>query len=138
MMEIPRWRCYWRRWPGAWTDAGGHLPDRAQSALFAPAHYGILPEILPESAISRANGLDQLCTFIAIVIGAAAGGAMSDAWGNDVSWIGGMLMVIAVMGSLTSLWISRGAAPASHRLPQMAVARWSRASGGSTACGRCG
>jgi acyl-[acyl-carrier-protein]-phospholipid O-acyltransferase/long-chain-fatty-acid--[acyl-carrier-protein] ligase len=86
-----------------------------QSALFAPAHYGILPEILPESAISRANGLDQLCTFIAIVIGSAAGGAMSDAWGNDVPWIGGMLMVIAVIGSLTSLGISRGAAPTSHR-----------------------
>ena len=86
-----------------------------QSALFAPAHYGILPEILPESAISRANGLDQLCTFIAIVIGSAAGGAMSDAWGNDVPWIGGMLMVIAVIGSLTSLWISRGATPISQR-----------------------
>ena len=86
-----------------------------QSALFAPAHYGILPEILPESAISRANGLDQLCTFIAIVIGSAAGGAMSDAWGNDMPWIGGMLMAIAVIGSLTSLWISQGAAPVSHR-----------------------
>jgi acyl-[acyl-carrier-protein]-phospholipid O-acyltransferase/long-chain-fatty-acid--[acyl-carrier-protein] ligase len=86
-----------------------------QSALFAPAHYGILPEILPESAISRANGLDQLCTFLAIVIGSAAGAAMSDAWADDIHWIGGILMAVAVFGSLTSLGIARGAVPAGYR-----------------------
>jgi acyl-[acyl-carrier-protein]-phospholipid O-acyltransferase / long-chain-fatty-acid--[acyl-carrier-protein] ligase len=86
-----------------------------QSALFAPAHYGLLPEILPESAISRANGLDQLCTFLAIVIGSTAGGMMSDAWGSDVGWIGGLLIVIAIIGSIVSLGIPRGAVPVGHR-----------------------
>jgi acyl-[acyl-carrier-protein]-phospholipid O-acyltransferase/long-chain-fatty-acid--[acyl-carrier-protein] ligase len=86
-----------------------------QSALFAPAHYGILPEILPESAISRANGLDQLCTFLAIVIGSALGAAMSDVWSADPLWIGGALIALAVVGSAFSLGISRGAAPATRR-----------------------
>jgi acyl-[acyl-carrier-protein]-phospholipid O-acyltransferase / long-chain-fatty-acid--[acyl-carrier-protein] ligase len=86
-----------------------------QSALFAPAHYGLLPEILPESAISRANGLDQLCTFLGIVIGASAAGFMSDAWHGEAIWIGGTLIAIALLGSLVSLWIPHGAAPAGHR-----------------------
>jgi len=86
-----------------------------QSALFAPAHYGLLPEILPESAISRANGLDQLCTFLAIVIGSSAAGFMSDAWNGDAVWIGGTLIAIALLGSLVSLWIPRGAVPVGHR-----------------------
>ncbi|MEE9393328.1 MAG: MFS transporter [Planctomycetota bacterium] len=47
-----------------------------QSALFSPAKYGILPEILPEERLSRANGVLELTTFLAIIFGTAAGGLL--------------------------------------------------------------
>ena len=40
-----------------------------QSAFFSPAKYGIVPEIVPERALSRANGLLEMSTFAAIVLG---------------------------------------------------------------------
>ena len=42
-----------------------------QANFFSPAKYGILPEMLPESQLSRANGLLELTTYIAIVVEAA-------------------------------------------------------------------
>ncbi len=48
----------------------------AQSALFGPAKYGILPEILPHNRLSQGNGLLQLWTFAAIVLGTAAAGLL--------------------------------------------------------------
>ena len=44
-----------------------------QANFFSPAKYGILPEMLPEAQLSRANGLLELTTFVAIVIGASFG-----------------------------------------------------------------
>ena len=45
-----------------------------QSALFGPAKYGILPEIVPHSRLSAANGLLELWTFAAIISGTAVAG----------------------------------------------------------------
>ena len=44
-----------------------------QSALFSPAKYGILPQIVPHERLSRANGLIEFATFVAIVGGTATG-----------------------------------------------------------------
>ena len=41
----------------------------AQANFFSPAKYGILPEITGEEQLARANGLVELSTFAAIVIG---------------------------------------------------------------------
>ena len=47
-----------------------------QANFFSPAKYGILPEILPESDLPRANGLLEMTTFAAIVLGASIGTSM--------------------------------------------------------------
>jgi len=44
-----------------------------QANFFSPAKYGILPELMTEANLSRANGLLELTTFIAIVIGTSFG-----------------------------------------------------------------
>ena len=50
----------------------------AQSAFYSPAKYGLLPEALPPSELSRANGILQATTFVAILLGVTAGsGAMA-------------------------------------------------------------
>ena len=41
------------------------------SAFFSPSKYGILPEILSEEELSEGNGLIQMWTFAAIILGQA-------------------------------------------------------------------
>ena len=43
----------------------------AQSALFSPTKYSILPEIVKPDKLSRANSALVACSFIAIIIGSA-------------------------------------------------------------------
>ena len=41
----------------------------AQTALFGPSKYGILPELVPQEKISKSNGLMTSFTFLAIISG---------------------------------------------------------------------
>ena len=50
-----------------------------QATFFSPAKYGILPEMLPDRDLSRANGVLEMSTFVAIVAGTAIGSFMFDA-----------------------------------------------------------
>ena len=45
----------------------------AQAAFFSPAKYGIVPEMMPDTELSRANGLLEMSSFLAIVAGTLAG-----------------------------------------------------------------
>ncbi len=47
-----------------------------QAALFGPVKYGILPEQLAEDELVAGNGLIEATTFLSIVIGTVAGGAL--------------------------------------------------------------
>ena len=44
-----------------------------QSALFSPAKYGIMPELLPEEKLSKGNGLLETWTMLAIIGGTGLG-----------------------------------------------------------------
>ena len=43
------------------------------STVFSPAKYGIVPEMLPDRDLSRANALLEMSTFVAIVLGTSIG-----------------------------------------------------------------
>src|ERR671918_261564 len=77
------------------------------AAFFSPAKYGILPEMLPESALSRGNGLLEMSTFVAIILGTALSGPLYAAWNDHLPSFGIVLISIAVLGTLTSLGIYR-------------------------------
>ncbi|PCJ58035.1 MAG: acyl-[ACP]--phospholipid O-acyltransferase [Candidatus Hydrogenedentota bacterium] len=47
-----------------------------QSAMFSPAKYGILPEALPESRLSWGNGMMQMFTMLAIIVGVGMAGPL--------------------------------------------------------------
>ena len=47
-----------------------------QAALFGPVKYGVLPEHLTEHEIVAGNGVIEATTFLSIVIGTVAGGAL--------------------------------------------------------------
>ena len=78
-----------------------------QANFFSPAKYGILPECMTEGQLSRANGLLELSTFIAIVIGTSFGTLLYEHWKTEPLRMGVTLLGIAVIGSLASLRITK-------------------------------
>src|SRR5216684_3597660 len=86
------------------------------STLFSPAKYGIVPEMLPDRELSRANALLEMSTFVAIVLGTSIGSFLFTTW-KDHTWkIGLVLLAVSVMGLLTSFKITR-VAPAGTAAP---------------------
>ena len=81
------------------------------SAIFGPVKYGILPQHLRESELVGGNGLVEMGTFVAILLGTLLGGILinRDPSGFYVS-IG--VVVIAVLGYFTSRGIPRADATA--------------------------
>src|SRR5204863_792226 len=80
-----------------------------QATFFSPAKYGILPEVLPDRDLSRANGLLEMSTFVAIVVGTAVGSYMFDVWRSQLWVIGVAVLAIAIIGTATSFRIPRTA-----------------------------
>ncbi len=81
-----------------------------QLALFSPAKYGILPEILPHERLSAGNGLLEMGSNLAILCGIVAGGVIiSAAKQFQVPlWYGGVLLTtFAACGLLAALTIPR-------------------------------
>src|SRR3954470_16641746 len=76
-----------------------------QATFFSPAKYGILPEMLPDRDLSRANGILEMSTFVAIVLGTAIGGYLFEAWRAHLWLIGVLVAVVAVSGTLISFRI---------------------------------
>lgn len=92
-----------------WLDpAGQFLPlivlglMGVHSALFSPAKYGILPELLPHERLSAGNGLLELWTFMAIITGTAAAGFLLDAVDPHLWMAGAALMALSVIGGVAS------------------------------------
>ncbi len=79
----------------------------AHSAFFGPPKYGSLPELFHARHLLPVNGTIQMTTFLAIILGMAAGGFALDRLGKDL-WMGSLIAVgIAFAGVLTSLLIRK-------------------------------
>ena len=85
----------------------------SQSAMFGPAKFGSIPEIVRSENISSANGLMQMVTTAASALGMFAGfvvSAMADLSTSDptlggLMWPAAVLISIATLGMLASLFI---------------------------------
>ena len=78
-----------------------------QSAFFAPSKYGIVPELVQTTQLSRANGLLEAMTYAAIVLGTAAAFTLSWITGENFSLMGIGCILISIVGLVTSLLIRR-------------------------------
>ena len=85
----------------------------SQSAMFGPAKLGAIPELVQPEKISAANGYMQMVTtaasalgmFVGFVLSAKADLSTSDPTLAALMWPAGVLITIAVLGTLASLFI---------------------------------
>jgi len=77
------------------------------SSIFGPSKYGSLPELLPERKLSWGNGILELGTFLAIIMGTVAGGVLSQIFGARPDGAGVVLVGLAAFGLCSSLFMTR-------------------------------
>ena len=77
------------------------------SAFFGPVKYGSLPELLPEKKLSWGNGILELGTYVAIILGTVAAGVMSEQF-HGREWLSGVILIaLAVVGLIACLGVTR-------------------------------
>jgi len=86
-----------------------------QAALFGPSKYGLLPELLPAKRLSWGNGVIELGTFLAIIVGTVTGAAMAEHFHGREIYAGYALLALSFAGLLTSLGIDKVPAAAPHK-----------------------
>lgn len=75
------------------------------STFFAPAKYGLLPEVLRDSELVGGNAMVEMGTFVAIVLGTLVAGLLAGHGG--IALIVSTLIAIATLGFLSSLAIPK-------------------------------
>jgi acyl-[acyl-carrier-protein]-phospholipid O-acyltransferase/long-chain-fatty-acid--[acyl-carrier-protein] ligase len=80
------------------------------STIFSPAKYGFVPELLEDKDLSRANGLLEMTTFVAIVLGTSLSSFLFAYWKGEAWKMGLVLMGVAIAGLAVSFGIPRTAA----------------------------
>lgn len=103
-----------------------------QFSFFGPAKYGIVPELVADEDLSRANGLLEMSTFAAILLGSTLAGPLFVAYKQRLDVIALILVAIAVLGSLSSLWIGVVRQPQA-RVPFRPALFWSEILAGTRA-----
>src|SRR5882672_4195852 len=78
-----------------------------QGALFGPSKYGLLPELLPPEKLSWGNGVLELGTFLAIIVGSMSGSFLAEAFHGREIYSGALLLGFTVIGLVWSFGISR-------------------------------
>jgi acyl-[acyl-carrier-protein]-phospholipid O-acyltransferase/long-chain-fatty-acid--[acyl-carrier-protein] ligase len=85
-----------------------------QSTFFGPSKYAIVPEIVRREDLSRANGLLEMSTFVAIIVGSAIAGVLLHFYHTEMYVISSVLVAIAVIGFACSFGIKKVSAKAVH------------------------
>src|SRR5260370_11763971 len=78
-----------------------------QGALFGPSKYGLLPEVLPQERLSWGNGVLELGTFLAIIVGSVSGSSLAEAFDGREVYSGALLLGFTIVGLVWSFGISR-------------------------------
>ncbi len=77
------------------------------SAFFGPSKYSSLPELLPEKKLSWGNGVLELGTFMAIILGTVTAALLAENFRGSHGWSGAILVALAVIGLVTSFGVTR-------------------------------
>jgi acyl-[acyl-carrier-protein]-phospholipid O-acyltransferase / long-chain-fatty-acid--[acyl-carrier-protein] ligase len=75
----------------------------AQATFFSPAKFGVLPEMLPAGQLAQANGYLEMARYIAVILGSVSAGGLLVACNGDPWALGGVLIAVAIVGSVVCL-----------------------------------
>ncbi len=81
-----------------------------QAAFFGPLKYSIVPQHLRETELVGGNGLIEMGTFVAILVGTLLGGTLVNLPKQGVLYVSLFLFAVAIFGWLTSFKIPRAKA----------------------------
>jgi 1-acyl-sn-glycerol-3-phosphate acyltransferase len=76
-----------------------------QSTLFGPVKYGILPQHLRAAELIGGNGMVEMGTFVAILLGTLTGGVLMSVSGAGEVMVSVAVIALACLGYLSSLGI---------------------------------
>ena len=82
------------------------------STLFGPAKFAYLPQHLRETELTGGNGLVEMGTFVAILLGTMIGGALVAIPGMGPNYVAVASIVIAIAGRIAAGFIPASPAPA--------------------------
>lgn len=85
------------------------------SAIFAPCKYGIVPEIVPQERISKANGILTSCTYTAIIVGTFLASFFTDISNYNFIFASSMAILFAALGIYFSYGIPKTAPSGSQK-----------------------
>lgn len=88
----------------------------AQSAFFGPIKFSIVPQHLHRDELIGGNGLIEMGTFVAILIGTILGGILIG-FSEGALIVGISVIIFAILGFITSLYIP----PAAAALPSLKI-----------------
>jgi acyl-[acyl-carrier-protein]-phospholipid O-acyltransferase / long-chain-fatty-acid--[acyl-carrier-protein] ligase len=96
-----------------------------QATLFGPVKYGLLPEHLSEDELVAGNGVIEATTFLSIVCGTVAGGALI-LLTHGTAWVGAVGFALALLGLFAALKIpaSPAADPSLRVTPNLFAETW--------------
>ena len=78
-----------------------------QSTLFGPSKYGILPEILSTKELPNGNGIIQMWTYIAVLLGQTSYGFLMNYTQPNYYQTAYVFMFISLLGILSSLFVTK-------------------------------
>lgn len=74
-----------------------------QSAVFGPVKYGLMPQVLDERELIGGNGLVEMGTSVAILVGMIAGTQLVLVPGAGLAWTAAAVVLVAIAGWLAAL-----------------------------------
>ena len=96
-----------------WGALAALLAFSTVSAFFGPVKYGMIAELVEPAALARANGIVNMATIVAVIVGMVVAGIVSHHWkqgfadgapSGTAAWLPGLAMGAAVtLGFLTCL-----------------------------------
>ena len=76
----------------------------AQSTYFSPAKFGVIPELVQDKVLVAANGVVQMTSFGAIILGTASAGFLKANLDGQLGYAGLCCVGISVLG-IIAVWI---------------------------------
>ena len=110
----------------AWGAMAALIAFAIVSAFFGPVKYGMIAELVAPKDLARANGVINMATNVAVIVGTLVAGLVARDWkdgfvdgvpAGDSAWLPGIAMAVFVaLGFLTCLTLPR-LAPQNPSLP---------------------